>query len=330
MKILITGASGFIGSHLSEKLIEEKHIIIAIDNLSSGKKSNIKRLIKHKNFKFIKKDINKINNLHSIGKVDILIHLAALADIVPSIENPQKYYNSNVSGTIEVLEFCRKNKINKIIYSASSSCYGDKPEVPTSENEKINPKYPYAHSKYIAEELIIFWSKMYKIDYISLRLFNVYGPRHRTSSTYGAVLGVFIKQFISNHPASIVGDGTQKRDFLFIEDLTKLFCNIIKNKRKNCWNSIYNVSSGNPKSVNEFAKIIGFKKKIYLRKRPGEPKITHANISKIKKIIGWKPQISLKKGLEIIMKNKEEWIKAPLWTKTKINNATKTWFKYVK
>ena len=147
-----------------------------------------------------------------------VFHLAALADIVPSIQSPKKYFESNVTGTLNVLEASRKGKIKKILYSASSSCYGIPTRYPTSENQKIDPKYPYALTKKIGEDLIKHWSKLYNIPFISLRLFNVYGTRSRTSGTYGAMFGVFLAQKIANKPFTIVGSGSQTRDFTYVSD----------------------------------------------------------------------------------------------------------------
>ena len=204
MKIIITGGAGFIGSHLAEKLCKKNKVII-IDNLSTGRLKNIETF-KNKAL-FVKADISK-NSLKWIKHfkgVDKVFHFAALADIVPSIQKPEDYYKSNVNGTLNILETCRKYKVKKIVYAASSSCYGIAKEVPTTEKAKIDTQYPYALTKYLGERLIIHWSKVYKLNCTSLRLFNVYGPRSRTSGTYGAMFGVFLAQKIANKPFTIVG-----------------------------------------------------------------------------------------------------------------------------
>tara|TARA_B100000963_G_scaffold361888_1_gene400575 strand:+ start:3677 stop:4666 length:990 start_codon:yes stop_codon:yes gene_type:complete len=329
MKVLITGGAGFIGSHLVDFLVKKKHIkkVIVIDNIKDGSLKNLKNSSKSKKFSFYKKDIRNFKKIKNIFKgVDVVFHLAALSDVVPSIEEPIEYLDTNIMGTVNVLEAMRKNHVKKIIYAASSSCYGIPKKYPTNENSKINPLYPYAFSKNIGEQTIQHWSKTYKIDFVSLRLFNVYGTRSRTNSAYGAALGVFLKQKLSNHPFTIIGDGSQKRDFIYISDVVNAFYLSLK---KNIKNVILNVGSSKPRSVIEMTNILKGNK-IFIPKRPGEPDITHANINKTSSVLKWKPQTNLEEGLNLVLKNIFYWKKAPLWTKNKIKIATKNWFKYLK
>jgi len=326
MKSIITGGAGFIGSHLSEKLISLGHKVVVIDNFAVGKKTNIKNI--KGRIKVFNRDVRNYNSIKNLFKnVDYVFHLAALADIVPSIENPDDYYSTNVQGTYNVLKASVKNKVKRFIYSASSSCYGIPKKYPTPENEKILPEYPYALTKRMGEELVVHFAKVYKLNTTSLRFFNVYGPRARTSGTYGAVFGVFLAQKLAKKPFTIVGDGKQKRDFTYVSDIVDA---IIKtSKRKNLKGEIYNVGSGKTVSINKIAKLLGGKK-IFIPKRPGEPDVTFANIQKIKKEVNWKPKISIEKGVNIILKYMNDWKDAPVWTPEKIKKATKKWFFYLK
>ena len=329
MRILITGGAGFIGSHLVDYLISKKNIknVIVLDNIKDGSLKNLRNSINSKKFIFYKKDIRNFDNIKNIFKnIDIVYHFAALSDVVPSIEEPIEYLDTNIMGTVNVLEAMRKNNVKKIIYAASSSCYGIPKKFPTTENDEIKPMYPYALSKNLGEQIIKHWSKTYKIEFVSLRLFNVYGTRSRTNSAYGAALGVFLKQKLSNHPFTIIGNGKQKRDFIHVDDVVKAFYLSISKSAKN---TILNIGSGNPHSVLEMVKILKGKK-IFIPKRPGEPDITHAKITKAKSILKWKPVISLEDGLNNVLKNIFYWKKAPLWTRSKIKLATKNWFKYLK
>ncbi len=327
MRILITGGCGFIGSHLSEQLIKEKHNITVIDNLANGRLKNIENINKNSRFKFIRADILNYSKIDNYFKnIDAVIHLAALADIVPSIDNPEKYFRVNVEGTINILNLCRKHRIKKIIYAASSSSYGIPKRYPTNENEIINPLYPYALTKYMGEELVLHWGKLYKFDAISLRFFNVYGPRSRTTGTYGAVFGIFLAQKIGNKPFTVVGNGKQTRDFTYVTDIVSSISAALKSKIKNDY---INIGSGKTYSINLLVKLLGGKK-IYIPKRPGEPDCTWADIKKAKKLLKWKPKIKLEDGVELMLKNIEWWNDAPLWTPNKIKKATKNWFKYVK
>ncbi len=324
-KIIITGGCGFIGSHLAEKLSNLGISVTILDNLSTGRIENIKNF-KNK-IQFYKVDISNKKQISKYFKnVDIVFHCAALADIVPSIENPDLYFKSNVVGTQNIASLCVENKVKKIIYTASSSCYGIAKKTPTKENAKIDPKYPYALTKYLGEEILIHWSKLFNINLISLRLFNVYGPRSRTSGTYGAMFGTFLAQKISGSPLTIVGSGKQSRDFTYVSDVIDAMIKASKSKIKF---GVFNVGSGRTISVNYIVKLIGGKT-VKIPKRPGEPFITYANITKINKILNWKPRIRIEKGIEILIKNIHYWKKAPVWTPIKIKNATKKWFKYIK
>ena len=189
--------------------------------------------------------------------MDYIFHLAALADIVPSIENPEKYFNSNVVATFNLLNNLNIKRTKKFIYLASSTCYGIPKFYPTKESEKINTKYPYALTKNIGEQLITHWSNIYGLKSITLRLFNVFGTRSRTSGTYGAVFGVFLAQKIKNFPLTVVGNGKQLRDFTYVTDIVDAILIAAKSKKEN---QIYNIASGKPKSVNEIVKLLNHKK----------------------------------------------------------------------
>ena len=323
-KYIVTGGAGFIGSHIVEYLVKQKKKVIILDNLSTGRLENIKKF--NKNVKFLRCDLSKKGKWMNEFKDNCYVfHLAALADIVPSIQNPIKYYNSNVNATLNVLEACRRIKVTKFIYTASSSCYGIPKKFPTDENENFNPMYPYALTKKMGEDLVIHWGKVYKIPVISLRLFNVYGTRSRTSGTYGAMFGVFLAQKISEKPYTIVGDGKQTRDFTYVSDVVEA---ILKASKSNLKNEIMNVGSGQTVSILKIVKLLGGKK-VFIKKRPGEPEITFANIGKIKKKLKWEPKVKIERGIRILLDNIDYWNKAPVWTPKKINTATKLWFKYL-
>jgi UDP-glucose 4-epimerase len=323
MRVIVTGGAGFIGSNLVNKLVELEHKVIVLDNLSTGKLSNLDK-VKNK-IEFLNIDIanDKETSHKYFNNIDWVFHLAGLADIVPSIENPKKYFDSNVVGTLNVLEASKKAKVKKFIYAASASCYGIPKKYPTNENSKIDPQYPYATTKNIGEQLVLHWNKVYKMSNISLRFFNAYGPKSRTTGAYGAVFGVFLAQKLANKPLTIVGSGNQTRDFIHVYDLVEA---IIKAAKKGKSGEAYNVGSGKETSVNLIAKIIGGQK-IRVPKRPGEPDRSKADITKIKKQFNWKPKISISEGVKMLLKNINNWKDAPVWTPKKIQKATKVWFK---
>ncbi len=323
---IVTGGAGFIGSNLCYKLVELGHKVTIIDNLSTGIKTNLKKIEKKINFK--KLDISKIQDLDevSFNNIDWVFHLAGIADIVPSIQKPDKYFQSNVLGTLNVLEKSKTAKVKKFIYAASASCYGIPDNFPTKETEKIKPEYPYALTKNIGEQLVMHWAEIYNMPNISLRFFNAYGPNSRTTGAYGAMFGVFLAQKLNKQPLTIVGDGNQTRDFIHVYDLVEAIIKIADHKKIN---EIYNLASGHETSVNYIANIIGGNT-VKIPKRPGEPNRSLADITKIQKEINWKPSIKIEDGVRMMLKIIENWKEAPVWTPEKIEEATKPWFNYLK
>ncbi|MBI1870554.1 MAG: GDP-mannose 4,6-dehydratase [Chlamydiae bacterium] len=257
--------------------------------------------------------------------IDWVFHLAALADIVPSIQEPLKYHRSNVDGTVSVLEAARLSGVKRFIYVASSSCYGIPDQYPTPETAPIRPMYPYALTKYLGEQYVLHWEKTYKMPAVSLRFFNVYGPRSRTTGTYGAVFGVFLAQKLAGKPFTVVGDGNQTRDFTFVTDVADA---LLRAAESNVSGEIFNVGSGNTYRVNELVELLGGDV-IHIPKRPGEPNCTFADINKIKRILHWQPKVSFQKGVRIMLDHIDAWRDAPLWDKDSIEVATKDWFKHL-
>ena len=326
MKCLVTGGAGFIGSNLVDQLVLKKHKVIVLDNFSTGRLSNLSQHQK-KNVRIVKIDISSNKNLDKYFKgVKYVFHLAGLADIIPSIKNPDKYFKSNVVGTLNVVQAVKKENIKKLIYAASASCYGIPSKFPIKENAKINLKYPYAFTKWQAEELIMHWAKVYNFPAISFRFFNAYGPRSRTSGAYGAVFGVFLAQKLANKPLTIVGNGNQTRDFIHVNDLVN---GIIKAALSKKVGKIYNIGGGQEIKVNKIANLIGGKK-IHIPKRPGEPNRSLADITKIKKDLDWKPKIKIEDGVKNLLNQIHYWKDAPVWTPKSIKKETKIWFKLLR
>ena len=323
---IVTGGAGFIGSHTVDKLLRENYIVRVIDNLVSGRESNLE---KHKTDPRLLcewRDVCKLNKNNALFKgAKYVFHFAGIGDLIPSIENPEKYMMNNVQGTVKVLECSRENKIKKFVYAASSSCYG-LAKIPTKENHPIKPEYPYALSKYLGEESTFHWKKIYDLPVNSIRIFNAYGTRVRTTGAYGAVFGVFLKQKLASKPFTVVGNGKQKRDFVYVSDVANAFLLAAKTKLVG---KIWNLGSGKPESVNKLIEILKGDV-VYIPKRPGEPECTYADITKIKKDLAWKPKIKFKKGVELMLKEIESWRDAPLWDAKKIQKATQSWFRYLK
>lgn len=321
MNVLVTGGAGFIGSHVVDRLLFEGHNVIVLDNFSTGRLENISHV--KDQVQIVDSDISlKGEWIDQFNGVDWVIHLAALADIVPSIQEPRTYFESNVDGTFNVLEASKNSGVKRFVYSASSSCYGIPDLYPTPETADIDPQYPYALTKRLGEELVLHWGKIFNLPVISLRFFNVYGPRSRTSGTYGAVFGVFLAQKLARKPMTVVGDGTQTRDFTYVTDVADAVLTALKSDVSN---EIINVGSGAAVSVNKLVELLGGES-THIPKRPGEPDCTFADISKIQTLLDWHPKVPIDEGVRKVLENIDYWANAPVWTPDTIATATKEWF----
>ena len=326
MKTLVTGGCGFIGSHLAEMLLALGHEVVILDNLACGCKANINSFETHSKLSFHQVDICDRTTMRPyLEGVDWVFHMAGLADIVPSIEQPDNYYQTNVTGTLNVLQCALEAGVKRLIYAASSSSYGIPDIYPTPETSPIDPQYPYALTKYLGEELVLHWVKTYKLPAVSLRLFNVYGPRSRTSGAYGAVFGVFLAQKLKSSPFTVVGDGTQTRDFTYVTDVATAF---IKAAQSDVSGEAMNVGSGNHYSVNRLIELLGGPV-VHIPKRPGEPNCTFADTKKIARLLAWKPEVAFEDGVRNMLDSIQNWSDAPVWNVNTIEKATSTWFRYL-
>ncbi|HAZ07867.1 MAG TPA: NAD-dependent dehydratase [Elusimicrobia bacterium] len=323
---VVTGGAGFIGSHLVERLLADGHEVVVLDDFSTGRPQNLAHLKDNPRLSLVQADVCDHAKIapHCKG-ADWIFHLAALADIVPSIERPTDYFRVNAAGTESVLEAARAAKVKRFVYAASSSCYGIPAAYPTPETAPIRPQYPYALTKRLGEDLVLHWGQVYGLPVVSTRFFNVYGPRARTSGAYGAVFGVFLAQKIHGKSFTVVGDGTQTRDFTFVTDVAAA---LVRAAESDACGEIFNVGSGNTYSVNRLVELLGGPV-TYIPKRPGEPDCTFADISKIAKALGWKPKVTIEDGVKRMLANIDDWRQAPVWTPQSIEKATKAWFEHL-
>jgi UDP-glucose 4-epimerase len=322
---VVTGGAGFIGSHMVDLLLERGFAVRAIDNLAGGRSENVARHGGTAAFALETRDIRSYAPddplFHGASYV---FHFAGIGDIVPSIERPMEYMSVNVQGTVHMLECARHAGVAKFVYAASSSCYG-LAAVPTREDHPIAPQYPYALSKYQGEQAALHWHQVYKLPVNSIRIFNAYGTRSRTSGAYGAVFGVFLRQKLAGKPFTVVGDGTQRRDFLYVTDVARAFLAAAESSHVG---RIWNLGAGNPQSVNRLVELLGGER-IHIPKRPGEPDCTWADIGRIASDLGWAPQVSFEEGVSRIVAEIDYWKEAPLWDPESIAKATRTWFEYL-
>jgi UDP-glucose 4-epimerase len=321
---VVTGGAGFIGSHMVDLLLAEGYRVRVLDNLSGGRLDN---LAQHKGNPKLAVEVRDVNALTPgdslFGGADYVFHFAGIGDIVPSIERPLAYLETNVLGTVRALEAARHAGVRKFVYAASSSCYGIADELPTTEHAPIRTEYPYALSKYEGEQAVLHWGRVYHLPVVSIRIFNAYGPRSRTSGAYGAVFGVFLAQKLAGKPFTVVGDGTQTRDFVFAPDLVRAF---LLAAQSSYTGEVFNVGAGQPQSVNRLVELLGGRV-VHVPKRPGEPDCTWADTSKIRRCLGWERKVSFAEGVAVMLRHIDYWRQAPVWDVASIQAATQSWFR---
>ena len=294
MKCLVTGGAGFIGSNLVDRLIDDGHEVVVIDDLSTGDINNL-----NPKASFYERDLTLKNEWLMFRGVDVVFHMACLARVQLSIEEPLLYHNKNVNGLVNLLEACRKHNVKRIVFSSSSSVYGDGEQIPTTEECKLDPMSPYALHKLIGEQYCKLYSDLYGIESVSLRYFNVYGERQPTEGAYCLVMGIFAGQRLDDKPMTIRGDGENRRDFTYVGDVVEANVKCMDYPLE-LNGDVFNIGNGDNRSVNQIADLIGGDRVTV--ESVIEPKETLANYDKANKVLGWKPTGDL-----------EEWI--PKWKK---------------
>jgi UDP-glucose 4-epimerase len=306
LKVLITGGAGFIGHHLALHLSSLGYKVLCLDNLSRSSPEVVKTL-RSFNIDLIVADVLDINSLELIMsrfKPEVVIHTAALVSVEESVRKPEDYLRCNVLGTLNTVRVSTNYGVSRFIYLSSAAVYGDPIKLPVSEEHPLNPKSPYGLSKLIGEEVVKLYHRMYGLEYVILRLFNVYGPR-QSLNPYSGVITKFIDMVCKGLPPVIYGDGTQTRDFIHVLDVCRATQLSISTEYVN---EVYNIGSGKPLSINELANLIIRISKLELRptyepSRPSDIRHSYADISKAVKYLGFKPSVSIEKGIEELYKN---------------------------
>ena len=304
MKIIVTGGAGFVGSHLTELLIKNGHFPIIIDNLNTGKFKYIKKFVDEGKADFIKLDIRNFSKLMKLPKCSAVIHLAAIASVIESIDNPSFVNDVNVNGTLNMLEFCRKKKIKKFIFTSSAAIFGNN-ESKITESSSTIPTTVYGSSKLTGEQYCRIYSELFGITTIILRPFNIYGPRQ--NDTYAGVITKFLNRLKKNKPPIIFGTGKQTRDFIHVHDVARAFFLALRyNKTKF---DVFNLGTGKSTSINTLARYFlnntknHSMKPIYRKAIPGIIIHNSMNNTKLKRGLGLVPSVSLKQGISDLIIN---------------------------
>ena len=285
MKYVVVGGAGFIGSHIVDKLVEQNHEVIIIDNLSTGKMENVNPKA---SVEYI--DISNVNECPNMVEImsgaDALFLLAAKARVQPSIENPVEYEINNTIGTLNVLKCASDAGVRRVVYSASSSAYGNTEKLPSKESDPVNPLSPYGAQKYYGEVMCKMFSEVYGLETVSLRYFNIYGERQNVGGAYAMVIGIFADQKLRGEVMTINGDGEQRRDFTYVGDVVN--ANILASQSEKVGKGeVINIGNGDNRSINDIADMIGGER---IHREPViEPKETLADNSLAEKLLGWKP-----------------------------------------
>ena len=296
MRALVTGGAGFIGSHIVDRLIAEGNEVIVLDNLTTGKQENV-----NPRATFVKTDIIDYEKIapHFAG-AEVAFHCAALARIQPSIINPLPPNSVNITGTLNVLWAAHKAGVKKVVYSASSSAYGDQTEFPLREDMTPKPKTPYSLQKLVGEMYCKIFGSLYNLPTVCLRYFNAYGPRQITEGAYAAVAGIFLQQRQSGGPMTVVENGGEiRRDFTNIADVVE--ANILAMEKTVPPGEVINIGTGKNYSIEEVANMIGGEI-THIPPRPGDALVTLADNTKAKQLLGWQPNVSLEEGIAELKK----------------------------
>tara|TARA_X000000950_G_scaffold265498_1_gene339842 strand:- start:353 stop:1342 length:990 start_codon:yes stop_codon:yes gene_type:complete len=308
--ILVTGGAGFIGSNIIEYLLKKNNRITCLDNFTTGKRENIENFLSNPHFKFIEGDITNLNDCDlACQGVDIILHQAALGSVPRSIENPLKTNDININGFLNILWSAKKNNIKRIVYAASSSTYGDSKKLPKIENEIGSPLSPYAVTKYVNELYAGVFSNLYALELIGLRYFNVFGRKQDPNGAYAAAIPKFIKAFINHDSPIIHGDGSQSRDFTYIDNVIQANELAATTTNKNALNQVYNVACGEQSFLNDLVEelkslLSEFDSEIknveiqYGSERIGDIKHSLASIKKAEEFLQYQPSHNVKQGLK--------------------------------
>jgi len=287
-RAIVTGGAGFIGSHLVELLLSKGWAVTVVDNLCGGDPANIPRGATWINADVATSPPGLFEESH-----DVLFHLAGLGAIGPSMQRPAEYMQTNVMGTVRMLEEARAIKVKKFVYAASSCCYGRPFFVPTDEHAMIQLDHPYALSKHHGEEAAFHWGRVFDVPVVSLRMFDVYGPRIRAGA-----FPVFLRQKVKGEPYTVVGDGEQTRDFVHVRDVARAYLLAAESE---VTGEVFNVGSGQETTINRLLDLLGGTERVTLPDRPWEPRVHLANIGKIERVLGWHPEVSIERGIAALL-----------------------------
>ncbi|MBN2120408.1 MAG: SDR family oxidoreductase [Candidatus Omnitrophica bacterium] len=299
-KVLVTGGAGFIGSHIVDRLLKEEAQVVVLDNLANGTLDNLRHCLQR--ITFIEKDLRDQAALEeALSGVDLICHQAALRSVPKSVAAPLEYHDVNVTGTMKLFLKAKEKGIKKIVYASSSSVYGERDDFPEKETDYPKPISPYATTKLIGEDYACTFSKLWGMEIVSLRYFNVYGPRQSLEDEYAVVVPKFTTCLLKGQPVPIYGDGEQERDFTFIDNVVE--ANILALIKEGIGAEVFNIANGLPNSVNNLffilREITGMDiNPVYEPPRPGDVRKTHADISKAERLLGWIPKVGFKEGLE--------------------------------
>ena len=311
MKCIVTGGAGFIGSHIVDRLIKDGSEVISLDNESAT--SNEEFYWNQKAHKAVL-DICDYDKIEPLFKdVDCVFHLAAEARIQPAIKNPQRAVLTNVLGTCNVLQASRENGVGRVLYSSTSSAYGLSNTPPLSEDMPNDCLNPYSVTKVSGEGLCNMYNKLYGLKTVIFRYFNVYGERQPIKGQYAPVVGIFLRQFAAREPLTIVGDGLQRRDFTYVQDVVEANILASETDSDDIFGQIINIGVGRNHSILDIAKMIGYNFK-HLPERLGEARITLANIDKARELLGWKPEVGIEDWIGLqklsgLTMSPKEWMK---------------------
>jgi UDP-glucose 4-epimerase len=319
VRAIVTGGAGFVGSHLVEHLLAEGGEVDALDRQAQPR--NLQAVSAHPALRYIPCDLEQPGGENFCRPADVLFHVAGYGEMLAALQHPADYVRANVLGTAHALDLARAAGCRRVVYAASSSCYGPHPPVPTDETADCPTTHPYAISKWLGEEYLFRTAPVYGIEVNTLRFFTVYGDRMRRSDALGPVLNIFLAQKANGRPLTIVGDGTQGRDFVHVQDVARAFVAAATSPR---YGEMFNIGAGETQTINRLAELIGGPV-VYVPARHGDPHTARANIAKAVRLLHWAPEIPFEDGLGAMLAHVEDWREAPVWTPATMEQGTRLW-----
>jgi UDP-glucose 4-epimerase len=305
MRALVTGGAGFIGSHIAQRLVETGHEVVVLDDFSTGSRANVAAI--GNDVRVVEGDVRSLETVETCAAgCDVVFHEAAIVSVPFSVERPQESHDVNIQGTLNVLQAARKARVRRLVFASSAAVYGEEPTFPKTEAMRPEPVSPYGVEKLTGEHYLATWSKLFGVETVALRYFNVFGPRQDPRSAYSGVISIFVDRILGGRPITIFGDGAQSRDFVYVANVVE--ANIAAATREGISGRVFNIACGRRTTLTELATLIEGAagrtvERVFAEARAGDIKDSVADIARARAELGYVPAIGVDEGLKKLVEH---------------------------